>query len=214
MVYKVPCERSFEYKLIKGYIPPMCTAGMNHFRINKPMHKSFIITETNWVSWDVYLSCSTISAWLSQAENHKDHLLKSSNHKNHRLKTAKLFAKGKLSKSWRTSAGPVPFLQSLVWLYFVGCWFFHSFVLGEIGGEKDWRREVAKFGGKIFCRSLQIWTHMWLGVPAIWNSVTPAISSVVIEQLRGQSIRWGYTYSGEKKAQKQSLKDQPGADRI
>lgn len=51
MFYKVPFERSFEYKLIKSYTAPTCTAGMNNFIINKPMHKSSSsITETNWFS--------------------------------------------------------------------------------------------------------------------------------------------------------------------
>lgn len=60
MIYTVPCDRSFEYNLIKSYTPPMCNSGMNNFRIYKTMHKSSNITETNWVSWGDYHSCSTV----------------------------------------------------------------------------------------------------------------------------------------------------------
>lgn len=84
----------------------MCTVGMDNFIINKPMHKSSLsITETNWFSWDIYLRCSTILAWLSQAEKHGNHRLKSSNHKNHRQKTVKLSAKGTSQKTGRAAAG-------------------------------------------------------------------------------------------------------------
>lgn len=121
MFYKVPFERSFEYKLTESYTALMCTAGMSNFIINKPNHKSTLsITETNWFSWDIYLSCGSILAWLSQAEKYRNHRLKFSTHKNHRLKTVKMLAKGILQKTWRTSAGPVPFLQFLVSLYFLG----------------------------------------------------------------------------------------------
>lgn len=42
----------------------------------------------------------------------------------------------------------------------MGCWFFHSFALGEIGGEKDWRREVAKSGGKSLAQPVGLSTHV------------------------------------------------------
>lgn len=144
MVYKVPHERSFEYKLIKSYTPLMCTAGMNNFRINKPMHKSSSIIETNWVSKDAYHSCSMILVWVSQADNHKDYWPKSSNHKNNRLKTAKLIAKG----NYRSLGEPLLdlFLSYRLWFLFCGLLFFSLVCSGW-----DWGREKLKEG------SSQIW---------------------------------------------------------
>lgn len=135
----------------------MCTVGMDNSIINKPMHKSSLsITETNWFSWDIYLSCRTILAWLSQAEKHGNHRLKSSNHKNNRLKTVKLSAKGRSQKTGRASAA----LTVLVSHYFVGCWFLHWFALGEVEGEQGWRRAVDTFFWKSFAQPADLSTYV------------------------------------------------------
>lgn len=214
MVYKVPCERSFEYKLIKSYTLPMCTAGMNNFRINKPMHISSSIIETNWVSQDVYHSCSMILVWLSQTENHNDYW--------QNLQTTRITdwrQQNCLQKENDRSLGePLLDLFPSYSLWFL---FWGLLVFSLVWSVWDWRRGKPKEGssqiwGKIFgstCRSEHIWVGCYCHLKLCHSSNLfcghwPTLGKVKVNLWLRLQLFW------RKKSQKQSLKAQPGANKI
>ena len=153
------------------------------------MHESSSsITETNWFSWDIYLSSSTILAWLSQAEKHRNYKLKSSNHKNHSLKWNCL-----QRENYRRLGEPlVDLFPSYCFLIHfilcIGSFISLLWVRLEGAGLKEGSSQI--FGENLLL-NLQIWVHMWLGFTAIWNSVAPSVSSVVMRQPRGPQARQG-----------------------